>query len=164
MMPGARDRGTLLRAATAMAALSVMVALSGCRTPWYKQTEQADVARTDIRVDTVPDGADVYFDGKHIGKSPLILPVEYDHVVELWARAGNPGADLREATGPVGTVLLAPVWIVASIPQRREEQRRNVYGGNVHELRARWTEDGSTDAVEQVTLTGEESISVTLRR
>lgn len=156
---------TILRsAAFATAAFAVVAALSGCRTPWYKQDEKADIVRTDIRISTVPDGASVYFDGKHIGQAPLILPLEYDHVIELWARAGNPGADMRDAVGPVGTVLLFPVWLIASIPQRREEQRRNVYGGNVHEVRARWSQGGEDDAFQQITLNGEESFEVTLRR
>lgn len=152
------------RAALTAAVCALLASLSGCRTPWYKQQEKADIVRTDVRVSSVPDGASIYFDGKHVGEAPLILPVEYDHVIELWARAGNPGADIRDSVGPVGTVLLFPVWLIASIPQRREEQRRNVYGGNVHEVRARWSQGGADDVFEQITLNGEESFEVTLRR
>ncbi len=157
-------RTALRRAAIAAAAFAAVATLSGCRTPWYKQQEKADIVRTDVHVSAVPDGASIYFDGKLVGEAPLILPVEYDHVIELWARAGNPGADIRDSVGPVGTVLLFPVWLIASIPQRREEKRRNVYGGNVHEVRARWSHSGDDDASQQITLNGEESVEVMLRR
>ena len=145
-----------------MLTLAALLGAAGCRTPWYKQDQKSDIVRTDMTFRSEPAGAAISFDGKHLGTAPVLLPIEYDHTIELWARAGNPGADLREATGVVGTVLLLPIWLILSIPQRRDEMRRNVYGGNVHRVSA--TFDDATTVEETITLDGHETLELTLRR
>lgn len=150
-------RRGLLLAAT----LGAVAGSGGCAAAWMRQGESRDIVRTNVVVDTDPPGAMVTFNAVKMDRAPVRIPVEYDHVAQRWARQNNYGSKIREDTGTIGTILLFPIWLPASIVQFREEMVRHVYGGNRHVVGA-WA-DGHADASQEITLEGEDEIRVTLR-
>jgi hypothetical protein len=148
------------RAAVLLPCLAAAAA-PGCAGSWFRQGESIYIVRTEVVVDTDPPGAMVLFDGVNLDRAPIRLPVEYDHVSERWARQSNYGVLIREGTGLLGTILLFPIWLPASILQLREEVTRHTYGGNRHVVGA-WAE-GFEDASREITLEGEAEVQVGLR-
>ena len=142
------------------ASLVAAVATPGCAAPWYRQGDSKYIVLTYVVADTDPPGAMVTFDGVQMDRAPVRIPVEYDHVEEHWARQSNYGVKIREDTGTLGTILLFPIWIPASIVQFREDLVRHTYGGNRHTVAA-WA-DGHLDASQEITLEGEEQVDVNL--
>jgi len=151
--------GTLRPAKALLATLAL--AAPGCAGSWFRQGETRDIVLTHVVVDTDPPGATVAFNGIRMERAPVRIPVEYDHVTEHYARQSNYGLRMREATGTLGTILLFPVWLPASLFQVRELKRRHVYGGNRHTVTA--TADAHRDAAQEIILEGEEEVLVTLR-
>jgi hypothetical protein len=143
-------RGTLL-------ALPLLAA--GCQTQWYSVGTTRDVVRTDVVIRTRPPGAEIRFDDKLMSaKSPIRIPVEYDHAETLYERQTNYGADLREDKGTLAQVLLAPLWIPMSLFHHRQELRRHEYGGHLHTVAASLEGYAPTSAA--ITLDGESERTV----
>lgn len=145
-------------AATTLLALA---AAPGCSSKWFRQGESVYIVRTDVVVRTQPTAADVTFNGVRMAQAPVKIPVEYDHVAERYVRQSNYGVAIRESTGVVGTILLFPVWLPASIIQFREEMTRYVYGNNRHTVGA--SLPGRQDASQEITLEGQAEFPVELR-
>jgi hypothetical protein len=113
--------------------------LPGCTSQWYMGGERAELVTTVVRVDTEPQGAVVYFNGVRQAAAPVRIPVEYDHVEQLWSRQNNRFL----------------------VYHYREDRRRHVYGNNVHTVAAHLP--GHVEAEQVVTLEGQEEVAVTLR-
>ena len=113
-------RGTLL-------AVGVAVALTGCQSQWYLQNESHNLITTDVVVRSEPSGAEIRWDSVRIGVAPVKMPVEYDHVEQLWTRQTNIGARLREDWGTFGTIIGFPIWLPASLFHEVEDRRMHVY-------------------------------------
>lgn len=134
---------------------------AGCSSQWYPGVQHSDVARTDVVIHTVPEGATIEFGGRRqSAPSPIRVPVNYDHTVTMYERQSNHGASMREGMSPVVQVLTFPVWAIASFFHYREEMKRHEYGGNVHEIVARLA--GYAEARQTVRLEGEAEVPVTL--
>ena len=143
------------------ALLLIACAAAGCSSQWYPGNAKRDIVRTDLLIETTPPGATVVFDGKTLPEtSPLILPIEYDHVETEYERQTNAGQSMRESMGPVLTVLTFPVWMVASLFHSRQTRRRHEYGGASHVVSAYIP--GRDDAQEAITLEGEAKRTVKL--
>ena len=114
----------------------LLVALSGCTSQWYLQFETSDLVTTDVVVRTVPEGATISVDGATQAKSPVRIPIEYDHIEQLWSRQAN-------------KLLLF---------HYREDLRRHVYGHNKHVITAILR--GHEDAEREIVLEGEDEVIV----
>ena len=147
----------LLRSALVPA---IALSAAGCAGSWYRQGESKDLVLTNVVVDTDPPGALVSFNGIRMDRAPVRIPVEYEHVAEHYARQSNYGLRIRESTGTLGTILLFPVWLPASLFQVRELKIRHVYGNNRHALGA--TAEAHSDAWREITLEGEDEVRVSL--
>jgi hypothetical protein len=144
-------RGFALAAAAALT-------LAGCQSQYYLQNESHNLLTTDVIVRTEPSGAEIRWNDVSIGKSPLKMPVEYDHVEELWTRQTNVGARLREDWGTFGTIIGFPIWIPASFFHETEDVRRHKYGNNEFEITARMR--GHNDEYRTIKIEGEEELEV----
>lgn len=144
-------------AARAVLSLAVLAA-AGCQTQWYQVDVEEERVITNVVVRTVPAGATVYLNDRRMERAPVRIPMSYLHETSLWERQSNVGAQIRESTGIVGTILLFPVWLPASFFHTREELMRHVYGSNVHRLRARF-DDGS-ESEKELRLEGEAEVEV----
>lgn len=149
-----------MRAARAALAAAACLVAGGCRSQWFHETSRSEVVRTDVVVRTQPPGAVVWIDDRRMDAAPVRIPVEYEHVTEQWSRQSNQGAAIRESTGVVGTILLFPIWLPASLIHGREEMKRHVYGANVHVLRASHEDHGRAEKT--IELAGEEEVVVDL--
>jgi len=134
------------------------LALTACQSQWYLQHESSDKLVTDVVIRTDPADAEILWQNVSLGRAPLRMPVEYDHVEELWTRQTNVGAELRESWGTLGSIIGFPVWAVASLFHESEDRRRHVYGHNVFQAVAR--RPGYADAEREVRLEGEDEVEV----
>ena len=155
-------RGRALRMRTTWAiAATAAVALTGCQSQWYLQNESHNLLTTDVFVNTEPQGAEIRWDDVSIGPAPLRMPVEYDHVEQLWTRQNNVGARMREDWGTFGTIVGFIIWIPASLFHETEDRRVHVYGHNEFEVTARMR--GYNDEYQDVKIEGEDEVHVRLR-
>ncbi len=140
---------------------SAAILAAGCSSQWYPGFAKADVAHTDVVVRTEPAGATVLFNGvEQSAKSPIRIPVKYNHVETVWVRQTNAGITMREGMSPLVQVLTFPVWLVASFFHSAEEIRRHEYGGNVHTVGA--YSAGHDETQETIKLEGEAEHEVRL--
>ena len=144
---------------TALAAAGALL-LAGCQSQYYLQNESANLLTTDVVIHTEPSGADIRWNDVAIGKSPLKMPVEYDHVEQVWTRQQNVGARLREDWGTFGTIVGFPIWIPASFFHETQDIRKHVYGHNEFEVTPRMR--GYADEYRKVKLEGEDAVEVRL--
>ena len=101
----------------------------GCQSRWFSVSENRDAVTTNVHVTTTPAGALVSMDDIALDNAPFTLPVEYEHREETWRRQTNAGAVMRERTGLIGTVLLFPFWLPASLFHTSEDTIRHTYSG-----------------------------------
>jgi hypothetical protein len=142
--------------------LAAALLAAGCTSQWYEGPSTRDVVLTDVVIHTEPEGADILVDDvKQTARSPIRLPVRYDHTATIWERQTNAGRQMREDMGPVMTILTCPVWLVASLFHEKEELLRHTYEGNVHNVTALMP--GRDQADLTVTLKGEAEKVVTLK-
>jgi len=151
---------TLRRTLSAAAAVLVL-GLAGCRSQWYLQNEAHDLLTTDVVIRSYPTGADIRWDGVSLGPAPLRMPVEYDHVEQLWARQGSVGRRWCEEWGTFGAIIGFPIWVPAMLFHETEDRRVHVYGHNEFEVSARLA--GHNEAWRNVKLQGEDSVNVRIR-
>jgi hypothetical protein len=130
-------RAGLLARLAAPACLALGAA--GCQSQWYLGPQQHDLVTTNVLVRTEPPGAFVAFNGVEQAKAPVRIPVEYNHVEQMWTRQTN-------------TLLLF---------HHAEDRRRHVYGENRHTVSAHLP--GHDDAEQVLVLEGEDEIEVLLR-
>lgn len=150
-----------MRGRSAVLALAlVLAAATGCQTPWILEEERPELVRTDVRIESGPPGAMVSLNGVQQDRAPLIIPIEYHHVEQLWARQNNAGAAMREDWPVWAQVIGFPVWGIASFFHFAEENRRHVYGANRHVVSAYLRDHRET--IREITLEGEDSVTVDL--
>ena len=134
--------------------LTAALLAAGCTSQWYEGPKTEDTVTTNVVIHTVPEGATIVFDERELSaRTPLRVPVRYDHAATTWERQTNVGQQMRDGMGPVLTVLTFPVWLVASFFHEKEEVLRHTYEGNVHSVTALM--DGRDQADETLTLAGE---------
>ena len=150
-----------LRGTTWAATAVLAIAATGCQSQYYLQMESPNKLTTDVVIRTEPSGADIRWNDVAIGRSPLRMPVEYNHTEQLWTRQTNVGARLREEWGTLGTIIGFPIWLPASLFHETEDVRRHVYGNNVFEVTARMRDHA--DTYRTVTLEGEDEVEVRIR-
>ncbi len=138
----------------------IALALAGCQSQWYLQNESDNLLTTDVVIRTEPPGAEVRWNDVPLGTSPLRMPVEYDHVEQLWSRQTNIGARLREDWGTWGTIIGFPIWIPASLIHETEDRRVHIYGHNQFDVTGRLR--GYENAYRKVALEGEDEVEVRL--
>ena len=127
---------------------------AGCTSQWYEGPSTRDSVLTNVVIHTDPEGAEILVnDVKQKAKSPIRLPVRYDHIATIWERQTNAGRQMRDGMGPVLTILTFPVWMVASLFHEKEELVRHTYEGNVHDVTALMPDRDQADVT--VTLQGE---------
>jgi hypothetical protein len=141
-------------------AAALALLLAGCQSQWIQQGEHSEVVRTELLVRTEPTGAMVSLNRTKMDVAPVRIPIEYEHVTEQWFRQSNYGEHLRDSTGVVGTILLFPIWLPASLFHGKQEMKRHVYASNLHTVKAQL--DGYYPAEQQVELKGEEQVDVLL--
>lgn len=143
------------------ALLAAALLAAGCTSQWYEGPATHDKVLTNVVVHTTPEGADILFDDvKQKARSPIRIPVRYDHTATIWERQTNAGSKMREDMGPVTTILTCPVWLVASLFHEKEELTRHTYEGNVHTLTALLPDYDQAD--HDLTLKGEAEVTITL--
>lgn len=140
--------------------LLLLAVLPACQSQWYKQSERRELVTTEILVDTKPTGAEISFNGVPQGRAPLLIPVEYLHIEEIWSRQSNHGARMREDMSAVESIVTAPAWGAASAAHYTEDRIRHVYGANEHVLTA--YAPGYDEGYQEVSLEGEERVEVVL--
>lgn len=147
----------LVRLAIVLSAVS----LASCTSQWYPGSAVRDIAKSDIVIRSEPPGATILFNGKRQpSPAPIRIPVEYSHSETLYERQTNSGVAMRESMGPVLSIVLFPVWMVASLFHYKEDVRRHEYGGNHHVIDAHLL--GYDDLREEITLEGQSEFPVTL--
>jgi hypothetical protein len=148
--------------------------LCGCNSQWFPGYAHEDIARTDLTIRTEPPGATVVMTRvesagdptptetkKLPAPSPVLQPVEYDHVETLYQRQSNYGTQMREGMGPVMVVLTFPIWAIASIFHYSEEKHVHEYGHNTFVVSA--YAPGREDAETTIVLEGEAKKDVLLK-
>lgn len=139
---------------------AALLLTTGCQSQWYKQNERRELVTTELLIDTKPAGGEISFNGVPQGRAPLLIPVEYVHVEEIWSRQSNHGARLREDMSTVESIVTAPAWGAASAAHYTEDRVRHVYGGNEHVITAYLS--GHDEGYREITLEGEDRIEVVL--
>jgi hypothetical protein len=134
--------------------------LTGCQSQWYMQHEVQNLITTEVVIHSDPEGGRIRWQNVPIGRTPVRLPVEYDHVEQLWTRQNNYGARMREDMGTVVTVLTFPVWMIASFFHTTEDRRRHLYGGN--EFTVSISKSGYAIEERDVKLEGEDEVNLSV--
>jgi hypothetical protein len=142
-------------------ALGAALLAAGCTSQWYEGPKTEDSVTTNVVIRTVPEGATIVFDDQELSaRTPMRIPVRYDHAATTWERQTNAGQQMRDGMGPVLTIITCPIWLVASVFHEKEEVLRHTYEGNVHTVTALLP--GHDQADENLTLKGEAEKTVTI--
>jgi len=78
---------TTRRSLTLLALTVVILTLSTCARSWYRvREEESERVRTEVKIFSEPPGADVNINGKHIGATPIMVPMQYRYRRVIYAR------------------------------------------------------------------------------
>jgi len=78
---------TTRRSLVILTLAGVMLTLSACAREWYRVREEETVrVRTEVKIFSEPHGADVSINGKHVGATPIMIPIQYRYRRVIYAR------------------------------------------------------------------------------